>query len=264
MNIVILAAGQGKRMRSSLPKVLHPIAGQPMLAHAIASAQAMAGDHQIVVVLGHGGDLVKDYLEKSGVVAKTAYQLEQKGTGHAVLQAADLLDDAKDTLILYGDVPLIQTSTLEKLSKLASTGALALLTQEMSNPTGYGRIVRNQDGGIQSIVEEKDASPEVKAITEINTGLMAVPTAHLKRWLSALTPNNAQGEYYLTDIIEMAVSGGIPVCSTAPEFDWETVGVNSRGQLAELERTWQLEVANRLLDLGVTLLDPAGLMFVVN
>ena len=257
MNIVILAAGQGKRMRSSLPKVLHPIAGRPMLAHAIASAQAMAGEHQTVVVLGHGGDLVKDYLEKSGVTAKTAYQLEQKGTGHAVLQAADLLDNAKDTLILYGDVPLIQTNTLEKLSKLASTGALALLTQEMSNPTGYGRIVRNQDGGIQSIVEEKDASPEVKGITEINTGLMAVPTAHLKRWLGTLTPNNAQGEYYLTDIIELAVKDGVPVCSTAPEFDWETVGVNSRGQLAELERTWQLEVASRLLDLGVTLLDPA-------
>ena len=127
----------------------------------------------------------------------------------------------------------------------------------MSNPTGYGRIVRNQDGGIQSIVEEKDASSEVKAITEINTGLMAVPTAHLKRWLSALTPNNAQGEYYLTDIIEMAVNDGVLVCSTSPEFDWETVGVNSRGQLAELERTWQLAVANRLLDLGVTLLDPA-------
>lgn len=257
MNIVILAAGQGKRMRSSLPKVLHPIAGRPMLAHAIASAQAIAGQHETVIVLGHGGDLVQSYLEKSGTTVKTANQLEQKGTGHAVLQAADLLDDAKDTLILYGDVPLIQTATLEKLAKLASTGALALLTQQMSNPTGYGRIVRNQDGGIQSIVEEKDASPEIRAITEINTGLMALPTAHLKRWLRALTPNNAQGEYYLTDIIEMAVNEGVPVCAASPEFDWETVGVNSRAQLAELERTWQLVIANRLLDLGVTLLDPA-------
>jgi bifunctional UDP-N-acetylglucosamine pyrophosphorylase/glucosamine-1-phosphate N-acetyltransferase len=257
MNIVILAAGQGKRMRSSLPKVLHPIAGRPMLAHAIASAQAIAGQHETVIVLGHGGDLVQSYLEKSGTTVKTANQLEQKGTGHAVLQAADLLDDAKDTLILYGDVPLIQTATLEKLAKLASTGALALLTQQMSNPTGYGRIVRNQDGGIQSIVEEKDASPEIRAITEINTGLMALPTAHLKRWLRALTPNNAQGEYYLTDIIEMAVNEGVPVCAASPEFDWETVGVNSRAQLAELERTWQSVIANRLLDLGVTLLDPA-------
>ena len=257
MNIVILAAGQGKRMRSSLPKVLHPIAGRPMLAHAIASAQAIAGQHETVIVLGHGGDLVQSYLQKSGTTVKTANQLEQKGTGHAVLQAADLLDDAKDTLILYGDVPLIQTATLEKLAKLASTGALALLTQQMSNPTGYGRIVRNQDGGIQSIVEEKDASPEVRAITEINTGLMALPTAHLKRWLRALTPNNAQGEYYLTDIIEMAVNEGVPVCAASPEFDWETVGVNSRAQLAELERTWQSVIANRLLDLGVTLLDPA-------
>lgn len=257
MNIVILAAGQGKRMRSSLPKVLHPIAGRPMLAHAIASAQAIAGQHETVIVLGHGGDLVQSYLQKSGTTVKTANQLEQKGTGHAVLQAADLLDDAKDTLILYGDVPLIQTATLEKLAKLASTGALALLTQQMSNPTGYGRIVRNQDGGIQSIVEEKDASPEIRAITEINTGLMALPTAHLKRWLRALTPNNAQGEYYLTDIIEMAVNEGVPVCAASPEFDWETVGVNSRAQLAELERTWQSVIANRLLDLGVTLLDPA-------
>lgn len=257
MNIVILAAGQGKRMRSSLPKVLHPIAGRPMLAHAIASAQAIAGQHETVIVLGHGGDLVQSYLQKSGTTVKTANQLEQKGTGHAVLQAADLLDDAKDTLILYGDVPLIQTATLEKLAKLASTGALALLTQQMSNPTGYGRIVRNQDGGIQSIVEEKDASPEVRAITEINTGLMALPTAHLKRWLRALTPNNAQGEYYLTDIIEMAVNEGVPVCAASPEFYWETVGVNSRAQLAELERTWQSVIANRLLDLGVTLLDPA-------
>ena len=257
MNIVILAAGQGKRMRSSLPKVLHPSAGRPMLAHAIASAQAIAGQHETVIVLGHGGDLVQSYLQKSGTTVKTANQLEQKGTGHAVLQAADLLDDAKDTLILYGDVPLIQTATLEKLAKLASTGALALLTQQMSNPTGYGRIVRNQDGGIQSIVEEKDASPEIRAITEINTGLMALPTAHLKRWLRALTPNNAQGEYYLTDIIEMAVNEGVPVCAASPEFDWETVGVNSRAQLAELERTWQSVIANRLLDLGVTLLDPA-------
>ena len=257
MNIVILAAGQGKRMRSSLPKVLHPIAGRPMLAHAIASAQAIAGQHETVIVLGHGGDLVQSYLQKSGTTVKTANQLEQKGTGHAVLQAADLLDDAKDTLILYGDVPLIQTATLAKLAKLASTGALALLTQQMSNPTGYGRIVRNQDGGIQSIVEEKDASPEIRAITEINTGLMALPTAHLKRWLRALTPNNAQGEYYLTDIIEMAVNEGVPVCAASPEFDWETVGVNSRAQLAELERTWQSVIANRLLDLGVTLLDPA-------
>lgn len=257
MNIVILAAGQGKRMRSAVPKVLHPLAGKPMLAHAIASAQAISGQHQSIVVLGHGGDAVREYLEKSAISAQIVVQKEQKGTGHAVLQAADLLIDNEPTLILYGDVPLIQTRTLERLCRLAGEGALGLLTQIMPNPTGYGRIVRNLDGGVQSIVEEKDASPEIKAIAEINTGLMAVPTAQLKRWLKALEPNNAQGEYYLTDIISLAVNEGVPVHTTSPDATWETVGVNSREQLAELERTWQLELAKRLLDAGVTLMDPA-------
>ena len=257
MNIVILAAGQGKRMRSALPKVLHPIAGKPMLAHAIASAQAMAGQHQVTVVLGHGGDAVREYLEKAKINAQTVVQKEQKGTGHAVLQAAEQLHDDAPTLILYGDVPLIQKNTLERLAKLAEHGALGLLTQTMSDPTGYGRIVRNLDGGVQAIVEEKDASAEIKAITEINTGLMAVPTAHLKRWLKGLQPNNAQGEYYLTDIIALAVGEGVPVHTCSPDAPWETVGVNSRAQLAQLERTWQLELAQRLLDAGVTLLDPA-------
>jgi len=257
MNIVILAAGQGKRMRSALPKVLHPIAGKPMLAHAIASAQAMAGQHQVTVVLGHGGDAVREYLEKAKINAQTVVQKEQKGTGHAVLQAAEQLHDDAPTLILYGDVPLIQKNTLERLAKLAEHGALGLLTQTMSDPTGYGRIVRDLDGGVQAIVEEKDASAEIKAITEINTGLMAVPTAHLKRWLKGLQPNNAQGEYYLTDIIALAVAEGVPVHTCSPGAPWETVGVNSRAQLAQLERTWQLELAQRLLDAGVTLLDPA-------
>ncbi|MEY4625342.1 MAG: hypothetical protein RL061_867 [Pseudomonadota bacterium] len=257
MNIVILAAGQGKRMRSALPKVLHPLAGKPMLAHAIASAEAITGQHQAIVVLGHGGDAVREYLDKSAISAKTVIQKEQKGTGHAVLQAADLLVDSEPTLILYGDVPLIQTKTLERLCQLAGEGALGLLTQIMPNPSGYGRIVRNLDGGVQSIVEEKDANPEIKSITEINTGLMAVPTAQLKRWLKALEPNNAQGEYYLTDIISLAVNEGVPVHTTSPDAFWETVGVNSREQLAELERTWQLELAKRLLDAGVTLMDPA-------
>lgn len=257
MNIVILAAGQGKRMRSALPKVLHPIAGKPMLAHAIASAQAMAGQHQVTVVLGHGGDAVREYLEKAKINAQTVVQKEQKGTGHAVLQAAEQLHDDAPTLILYGDVPLIQKNTLERLAKLAEHGALGLLTQTMSDPTGYGRIVRDLDGGVQAIVEEKDAGAEIKAISEINTGLMAVPTAHLKRWLKGLQPNNAQGEYYLTDIIALAVAEGVPVHTCSPSAPWETVGVNSRAQLAQLERTWQLELAQRLLDAGVTLLDPA-------
>jgi len=257
MNIVILAAGQGKRMRSALPKVLHPIAGKPMLAHVIASAQAIPGEHQSIVVIGHGGDAVKAYLEQNNIQAKTVVQAEQKGTGHAVLQAGDLLDESQNTLILYGDVPLIRTATLETLANLASSGAVGLLTQAMTNPTGYGRIVRNLDGNVAAIVEEKDANAELKKINEINTGLMAVPTKHLKRWLTALKSNNAQGEYYLTDIIEMAVSEGVPIYTANPQENWETVGVNSRAQLADLERVWQLELANQLLDLGVSLADPA-------
>ena len=257
MNIVILAAGQGKRMQSALPKVLHPIAGKPMLAHVINSAQAINGNHQSIVVIGHGGQAVQDFLLGEHIEAKTVLQSEQKGTGHAVLQANDLLNEEENTLILYGDVPLIQTQTLMRLSQLASSGALALLTQTMSNPTGYGRIVRNLDGQVESIFEEKDASEQIKNITEINTGLMAVPTKNLKRWLSALKANNAQGEYYLTDIISMAVGEGVPVLTTSPSADWETVGVNSRAQLAELERVWQKTLALRLLDGGVTLLDPA-------
>jgi bifunctional UDP-N-acetylglucosamine pyrophosphorylase/glucosamine-1-phosphate N-acetyltransferase len=257
MNIVILAAGQGKRMRSALPKVLHPIAGKPMLGHAMASAEAISGQHQVIVVIGHGGEAVQEYLEKSVSSAKTVVQKEQKGTGHAVLQATDLLLDDVPTLILYGDVPLIQTQTLERLCELASQGGLGLLTQDMINPHGYGRIVRNLDGGVQAIVEEKDATSDIKAITEINTGLMAVPTPKLKSWLKNLKPNNAQGEYYLTDIISLAAAEGLPVLTTSPDSPWETVGVNSRAQLAELERTWQLELASRLLESGVTLIDPA-------
>ncbi len=257
MNIVILAAGQGKRMRSTLPKVLHPIAGKPMLAHVLGSAQALAGHHQTVVVLGHGGNQVQEYLAKAQWTAQTAFQSEQKGTGHAVLQACDLLSDDPITLILYGDVPLIQTETLEKLHQLASSGGIGLLTQKMSEPAGYGRIIRNQDGDVSGIVEEKDATNEEKLITEINTGLMAMPTQALKGWLGQLKPNNAQGEYYLTDVIGLAVSEGVPVLTTQAKHVWETVGVNSRAQLADLERAWQKAVAEQLLESGVTLLDPS-------
>ncbi len=257
MNIVILAAGQGKRMRSTLPKVLHPIAGKPMLAHVLGSAQALAGHHQTVVVLGHGGNQVQEYLAKAQWTVQTAFQSEQKGTGHAVLQACDLLSDDPITLILYGDVPLIQTETLEKLHQLASSGGIGLLTQKMSEPAGYGRIIRNQDGDVSGIVEEKDATNEEKLITEINTGLMAMPTQALKGWLGQLKPNNAQGEYYLTDVIGLAVSEGVPVLTTQAKHVWETVGVNSRAQLADLERAWQKAVAEQLLESGVTLLDPS-------
>ena len=257
MNIVILAAGQGKRMRSTLPKVLHPIAGRPMLEHVLTSAKALAGDHVTILVLGHGGEFVHEFLSKTAFQAKTALQSEQKGTGHAVLQACDQLSDDPVTLILYGDVPLIQTQTLQQLAQLAESGGLGLLTQSMANPTGYGRILRNHDGDVSGIVEEKDASAEIRQITEINTGFMALPTEKLKGWLKQLKPNNAQGEYYLTDVIALAVAEGVPVYTTQASNDWETVGVNSRTQLADLERVWQHELANRLLESGVTLLDPS-------
>ena len=244
-------------MRSTLPKVLHPIAGRPMLEHVLTSAKALAGNHVTILVLGHGGEFVQEFLSKTAFQAKTALQSEQKGTGHAVLQACDQLSDDPVTLILYGDVPLIQTQTLQQLAQLAESGGLGLLTQSMANPTGYGRILRNHDGDVSGIVEEKDASAEIRQITEINTGFMALPTEKLKGWLKQLKPNNAQGEYYLTDVIALAVAEGVPVYTTQASNDWETVGVNSRAQLADLERVWQRELANRLLESGVTLLDPS-------
>jgi bifunctional UDP-N-acetylglucosamine pyrophosphorylase/glucosamine-1-phosphate N-acetyltransferase len=228
-----------------------------MLEHVLTSAKALEGDHRTILVLGHGSEFVQEFLSKTAFQAKTALQSEQKGTGHAVLQACDQLSDDPVTLILYGDVPLIQTQTLQQLVGLAASGGLGLLTQHMANPTGYGRILRNQDGDVSGIVEEKDASAEIRQITEINTGFMALPTEKLKGWLKQLKPNNAQGEYYLTDVIALAVAEGVPVYTTQASNDWETVGVNSRAQLADLERVWQRELANRLLESGVTLLDPS-------
>ena len=257
MNIVILAAGQGKRMKSSLPKVLHTLAGKPMLGHVLDAVLALGNNIQPCVVVGHGGEHVSKFLDANYSNVKTALQAEQKGTGHAVAQALPAISNSGTTLILYGDVPLIQTETLERLVSLSADGALALLTQEMTNPTGYGRIVRGDDGAVTAIVEEKDATSAIKQITEINTGLMAVPTENLSAWLKQLKPNNAQGEYYLTDIIQMAVNQHVPIRTTNPKFDWETVGVNSRSQMAELERSWQLNLAEQLLEAGVALIDPA-------
>lgn len=257
MNIVILAAGQGKRMKSTLPKVLHTLAGKPMLGHVLDAALALSKDIAPCVVIGHGGEFVSQFLAANYPEVKTALQAEQKGTGHAVAQALPVMSKSGTTLILYGDVPLIQTQTLERLIALSADGALALLTQEMTNPTGYGRIVRNDEGAVTAIVEEKDASHDEKQITEINTGLMAVPTESLTTWLKKLQPNNAQGEYYLTDIIQMAVNDHMPIRTANPHFAWETVGVNSRSQMAQLERTWQLNLAEQLLEAGVALADPA-------
>ncbi|MBU3543491.1 bifunctional UDP-N-acetylglucosamine diphosphorylase/glucosamine-1-phosphate N-acetyltransferase GlmU [Polynucleobacter sp. MWH-Mekk-B1] len=271
MNIVILAAGQGKRMKSALPKVLQTLAGKPLLQHVLTTALFLQGKQAKtgpIVVVGHGAADVKEFIANAsqedpsfGKVA-TVLQAEQKGTGHALLQALPKLDVQEPTLVLYGDVPLTSKKTLAKLAKLADgergqDSALALLTQDLANPTGYGRIVRDADGSVREIVEEKDATPAQKAIKEINTGIMVLPTNGLKKWLKALRSSNSQGEYYLTDVIAMAVKDGVPIRTTQADDESETIGVNSRDQLASLERTYQLNIANQLMDAGVSLADPA-------
>ena len=258
-------------MKSALPKVLQTLAGKPLLQHVLTTALSLQGKQAKngpVVVVGHGAADVKTFLANTskedasfGKVV-TALQAEQKGTGHALLQALPKLDVQEPTLVLYGDVPLTTKKTLSKLAKLADgvrgqDCALALLTQNLSNPTGYGRIVRDADGSVKEIVEEKDATPAQKAIEEINTGIMVLPTNSLKKWLKALGASNAQGEYYLTDVIAMAVKDGVPIRTTQADDEFETVGVNSRDQLAALERLHQLNVANQLMDAGVSLADPA-------
>lgn len=255
MNIVILAAGMGKRMQSALPKVLHPLAGKPLLSHVITTARALSPS-RLCVIYGHGGDMVPELLQAPDLAF--ARQEPQLGTGHAVMQAIPHLDDEASTLILYGDVPLTAASSLQALLDIAGKEKLAILTIEMENPTGYGRIVREQ-GEIVRIVEQKDASDAERAIREINTGIMVVPTTKLKEWLATLSNNNAQEEYYLTDIVARAVADRVPVVSAQPSALWETLGVNSKVQLAELERIYQRNLANALLEQGVTLADPARL-----
>lgn len=271
MNIVILAAGQGKRMKSALPKVLQILAGKPLLHHVLITALDLQGKSTKtgpIVVVGHGAADVKQFLLISGEQDSrfgnvgTVLQAEQKGTGHALLQALPKLDVNEPTLVLYGDVPLISKKTLSKLVKLADgvrgqDSALALLTQNLKNPTAYGRIVRDIDGAVKEIVEEKDASPEQRRIQEINTGIMVLPSNSLKKWLKSLRASNAQGEYYLTDVIAMAVKDGVPIRTAQAEAEYETIGVNSRDQLAALERVHQLNQANLLMDAGVSLADPA-------
>ena len=252
LNVVILAAGQGKRMRSRLPKVLHAIAGKPMLAHVIAKARALS-PARIVVVYGHGGEQVREALAADDIV--WAKQEPQLGTGHAVLQALPHLDPALPTLVLYGDVPLTRSETLARLLAIAD-GGVAILTVELDNPSGYGRIVR-LDGAIQRIVEEKDADDAERGIREINTGILVAPTSALARWLPTLGNRNAQGEYYLTDIVAIAVAEKLVLHSAQPGAAWEVQGVNSKSHLAELERIHQRNLAEQLLEQGVTLADPA-------
>ncbi|MCO4891176.1 bifunctional UDP-N-acetylglucosamine diphosphorylase/glucosamine-1-phosphate N-acetyltransferase GlmU [Cupriavidus sp. WGtm5] len=254
MNIVILAAGMGKRMYSDLPKVLHPVAGRPMLAHVLDTARALSPS-RLVVVVGHGAARVREAVAADDVAF--AEQAQQLGTGHAVMQALPLLDDNQPTLVLYGDVPLTSTATLQALVAEAGAQRFGVLTVEMPDPTGYGRIVRDAAGSIVRIVEQKDASEAEKAIREINTGIIVCPTGHLRKWLSTLRNDNAQGEYYLTDTVERAVADGVETVSSQPAAVWETLGVNSKLQLAEVERIHQSNQARRLLEAGVTLLDPA-------
>ena len=259
MNVVILAAGMGKRMQSALPKVLHPLAGKPLLRHVIDTARGLS-PKKLCVIYGHGGaavpEMVSALAQETGCNIDTALQQPQLGTGHAVMQAVPQLDDADATLVLYGDVPLTTADTLRRLVEAAGSDKLGILTVEQANPFGLGRIVR-EDGKIVRIVEEKDASEAERAIKEINSGIMAIPTRHLKKWLAALSNNNAQGEYYLTDIVAQAVADGVPVVSAQPSGEWEVAGVNSKVQLAELERRHQLNIAHALLEKGVTLMDPS-------
>ncbi|UDM50420.1 bifunctional UDP-N-acetylglucosamine diphosphorylase/glucosamine-1-phosphate N-acetyltransferase GlmU [Cupriavidus sp. MP-37] len=254
MNIVILAAGMGKRMYSDLPKVLHPVAGRPMLAHVLDTARALSPS-RLVVVVGHGAARVREAVAADDVAF--AEQAQQLGTGHAVMQALPLLDDNQPTLVLYGDVPLTSAATLQALVAEAGARRFGVLTVEMPDPTGYGRIVRDAAGSIVRIVEQKDATEAEKAIREINTGIIVCPTGHLRKWLSTLRNDNAQGEYYLTDTVERAVADGVETVSAQPAAVWETLGVNSKLQLAEVERIHQGNQARRLLEAGVTLLDPA-------
>ncbi len=256
LHVVILAAGQGSRMKSALPKVLHPIAGRPMLHHVIATAKQL-GAEKIHTVIGHGAEKVRETTDEASVNWVT--QSEQLGTGHAVAQALpDLPDDAR-VLVLYGDVPLTRHETLDGLVGTLDDNTLGLLTVTMDNPQGYGRIVRNAAGKVQSIVEQKDASAEQQQIREVNTGILAVSAKHLKNWLPTLSNSNAQGEYYLTDIIAMAVDQGLGVSVSQPENPFEVQGVNNRLQLAELERWFQRQQADRLMTEGATLADPARL-----
>ncbi len=250
---IILAAGKGTRMRSELPKVMHKIAGKSLLEHVYQTSKQIPGN-AIKVVIGHGADFIREKLSYLDVC--WVEQLEQLGTGHAVQQAAGQIGDDDIVLVVYGDVPLLKFSTLQNLLGLSSQESLALLTVNLDNPTGYGRIIRDGNGRVQKIVEQKDATPSELAITEVNTGIMAVNGQKLKKWLAQLGNNNAQGEYYLTDVVAMAATDGVLVSTCQPQTGNEVLGVNNRLQLSGLERLFQQGQAEMLMEQGVTLRDP--------
>ncbi|MES4615145.1 MAG: bifunctional UDP-N-acetylglucosamine diphosphorylase/glucosamine-1-phosphate N-acetyltransferase GlmU [Ewingella sp.] len=253
LSVVILAAGKGTRMYSNLPKVLHPLAGKPMVQHVIDAATHL-GANNVHLVYGHGGDLLKQSLAEEGL--NWVLQAEQLGTGHAMQQAASHFADDENVLMLYGDVPLISVETLDNLLKAKPDGGIGLLTVVLDDPTGYGRIVR-ENGTVTGIVEQKDSNAEQLKIKEINTGILVAEGASLKRWLGQLNNNNAQGEYYITDIIAMAHAEGHQIATVHPARNSEVDGVNNRLQLSRLERVYQSEQAERLLLAGVMLLDPS-------
>lgn len=254
LSIVILAAGQGKRMKSDLPKVLQPLAGRPILSHVLEAAKSL-GAEAIHVVYGHGGDQVKEALAHEPV--NWVLQAEQLGTGHAVSQAMSAIPEDHLVLVLYGDVPLIRKATLEQLLARSGDQALGLLTVVLADPSGYGRIVRDNAGNVVRIVEQKDANTKERAINEINTGLMAAPARSLRKWLAALKNDNSQGEYYLTDIIVMAVREGTQIGAVIAPTETEVLGVNDKVQLAQLETALRAQRATQLMLQGVTLADPA-------
>ncbi|MWP89660.1 bifunctional UDP-N-acetylglucosamine diphosphorylase/glucosamine-1-phosphate N-acetyltransferase GlmU [Glaesserella parasuis] len=253
LSVVILAAGKGTRMYSDLPKVLHPIAGKPMIKHVIDTAKQLSAK-QIHLIYGHGGDLLQQRLSVEPV--NWVLQAEQLGTGHAMQQAAPFFVDDENILMLYGDAPLITATTLEKLIAAKPENGIALLTVVLDNPTGYGRIIR-ENGSVVAIVEQKDANPEQLKIQEINTGVMVASGASFKKWLSQLDNNNAQGEYYITDVIAMANRDGYKVEAVQATNLMEVEGANNRLQLAALERYYQKIQAEKLLLAGVTIIDPA-------
>ena len=254
LEVIILAAGKGSRMRSSIPKVLHTLAGRPLLQHVIERSLQLKSI-KTHVVYGHGGDAVPKALSQFTI--DWVEQSEQLGTGHAVEQVMPHVDDNSTVLILYGDVPLIELDTLHQLIEMSSGAKLALLTLKLDDPQGYGRIVRNKDNRIESIVEEKDATDAQRTIGEVNSGIMALPAKELRGWLSQLESNNAQGEFYLTDVISMAVADGVEVDGLVINDSHQVAGINTRSQLASLERHYQLKQAEILMEQGVTLRDPA-------